>query len=361
LIDVLFQIPGPGVELSSDDAGASATAQRLREFGWTLFLVAKTMILPSPPQFQDAFHMLVCCVELVYVLAPPHCRKVSPQLLLRDLQQSELRQSAVAHQAVNPRRSIPHTGAPTVLEAICLLAKVGLPDVSRQQASLFVPLLQHLQQQLTLVFDESSSGSGDSKSQHRSRRAKGSSQHAYLFFEGLLDSPASQTANLAAIRAEYEILYSDGKTGGIDERPWSAARAPRSDLTAADLLSANSLAFTEADSDRRESGVTSVTSSSSSSSATPAQSAGLTVGWLRKKVPGANISPAPSSDLLKMMRKCGESTASEIARFVDARIALLAEKMPGAGQDRASKAGMAGKLFYFVLEEMIRAETARLG
>ncbi len=96
-------------------------------FGWSLFLVSKGKLLSDPPDLLDAFHVLLCCINLLYVHTPANLKRIS----LSD---------GTSFVALTLHADDNHCGISS-LKRLCLMYSAVYTDVLKVHEQLFMPFL----------------------------------------------------------------------------------------------------------------------------------------------------------------------------------------------------------------------------
>jgi hypothetical protein len=319
---------------SNGDASVPSETERrqLFAFGWDLFLVVKSKLLAAPVDLIDAFHVLLCVVDVLLLHAPDRLRAISLDRIARVV--ADL--SADAPDGAAP-------ASPT-LAYLCAHNRASYTDVRHVQLQMVNPLLAALRDNGIL--------------RHQPARLPPHALSANaLYMGGLLDAFLAE--NSAAVQREYQL--SQASSGGLVfddrlfvERPEQLGSPTRvSAPTAYYYATGNAPAGGAAR--RRSLQHQQPPQQPPQPPPTPISAAQSTIQWLSQAVANVNDEQGPPASLVALLAPLGDAGAQLSALHV-----RTSELIDALELHPKARSVYVRKLFYRLLEAMLRAELARL-
>ena len=140
LFDQLFNYTLPSSTPSSKSK--LSESQAIFTFGWTLFLVSKGKLLKDPPDLLNAFHVLLCCINLLFMHTPSSNRKLTIPMALNVHNEEDLQQQQQEDEEEEVQDSKDNTRyLNSSLLLLCQLCNANFNDVLKVNDQLFVPFL----------------------------------------------------------------------------------------------------------------------------------------------------------------------------------------------------------------------------
>jgi retinoblastoma-associated protein len=291
-----------------------ADIEKIFRFGWTLYIVSKGKVLGNPPDLIEALHLLLCCVDLLFVHMPNAERRVT-----------------IAEIAAKDSNTMA-AGQLDTLKYICGNNSANPEQVRQFRQRIFTPFMDSLTAAQQILYQPAKIPTNAALSQS-------------YYLGGLLDS--NLDSNLKKMGEEYEFIHY--ASCDFDERLFlkydpqlqSPAR-PNPTTPSAHRLTVNKPVSVE-----------DVKFRTPQNMMTPTKAFLTTVGWLQSAV--KNQPDGPTDSLINHF----DNSAPGIKSAIESRIASLM-KLVSFPNDSEGRKQIAVKLYYKILEEILRSEEARL-
>eukprot|EP01117_Protostelium_nocturnum_P014894 TRINITY_DN5718_c0_g1_i4.p1 TRINITY_DN5718_c0_g1~~TRINITY_DN5718_c0_g1_i4.p1 ORF type:complete len:886 (+),score=280.19 TRINITY_DN5718_c0_g1_i4:164-2821(+) len=306
--------------------GERSESFHLFSFGWLLFLVVKGRLLSTPPDFVNAFHMLLCCINLLFVHVPESQRKIS----LKD--PSIIASNEASGAATEYTSTVPPIASPegvNNLPYLCTIFKANFNEVMEVHNRLFGPFIKMYAKNNILKFT------------HVER-------NNIFYLDHLLEHD-NTIRNKNSMNKEYELMYFS--TGDVDERQYITQNEQ---IGTPSRNSSNLSVFTP---NTRPESFTPFRDSHNAHNGVPQTPVTQTmdmVQWLHLTV--SNQSDTPNANLKRFFSVVGESVNNKIEERVSQFSALL--KHEDGMEVSRQTSGI--KLYYKVLENLLVSEESRL-